>query len=131
HQSSAARTAFRGNATSGGFLGWPGWPVGSRLPVYKEARPLPPLPSFQTFFADQRDDGTKPFGKVLDGNTGVFARVRYSIPQIANIQYLYLNNHGDRQLHDGEYAWATKFNLISGEIITADKYTLAAEYLRG
>ncbi|PYQ27656.1 MAG: hypothetical protein DMF56_18775 [Acidobacteria bacterium] len=131
HALTAAATAFRGNDTMGALLGWRGWQVGSRLSVYNEARPLPPLPSFQTFFADQRDDGTKPFGKDLDGNTGVSARVRYSIPQIANIQYLYLNNHGDRQLHDGEYAWATKFNLISGEIITADKYTLAAEYLRG
>jgi len=131
HALTAAATGFRGNDTMGALLGWRGWWIGNRLSSYNEVIPLPPLASFQTFFAGQRHDGTKPFGKDLDGNTGISARMRYSIPQIANVQYLYLNNHGDRKLHDGEYSWATKFHLLSAEINTADKHTLAAEYLRG
>jgi len=131
HVLTAAGTAFRGNDSMGALLGWRGWSIGNRLSVYNEALPLPPLDSFKTFFADQRRDGTQPFGKDLDGNTGVSGRVRYSIPQIANIQYLYLDNRADRHLHNGEYAWATKFHLISAEIASGQNYTLAAEYMHG
>ena len=131
HTLTAAATGFRGNDSMGALLGWRGWTVGNRLSTYNEVLPLPPLASFQTFFAGQRDDGTKPFGEDLDGNTGISARVRYSIPQIANVQYLYLDNRADRELHQGEYAWATDFHLISAEFGNPDRYVLAAEYMRG
>ncbi|HJQ37397.1 MAG TPA: hypothetical protein VKB93_09680 [Thermoanaerobaculia bacterium] len=131
HALTAAATGFRGNDSMGALLGWRGWTIGNKLSTYNDVLPLPPLASFQTFFADQRDDGTQPFGQDLDGNTGVSARVRYSIPQTANVQYLYLDNRADRLLHDGEYAWATDFHLISAEFGSADRSILAAEYMRG
>ncbi len=126
-----AATAFRGNDSMGALLGWRGWTVGSRLSTYNDVLLLPPLPVFGTFFADQRDDGTKPFGKDLDGRTGIAARVRYSMPQRANVQYLYVDNRGDRRLYDGEYAWATDFHLISAEIGNQDSFVVAAEYMTG
>ena len=126
-----AATAFRGNDSMGALIGWRGWTIGSRLATYDEVLPLPPLAVFGTFFADQREDGTKPFGNDLDGNTGVAARVRYSLPQRANVQYLYLDNRGDRRLHDGEYAWATDFHLVSAEIGNPDSVVVAAEYMTG
>ncbi len=131
HVLTTAATAFRGNDSMGALLGWRGWTIGNRLATYDEVLPLPPLDTLQTFFADQRDDGTKPFGDDLDGNTGLAARVRYSLPQRANVQYAYVDNRGDRRLHRGEYAWATDFHLISAEAGNADGFIAAAEYMTG
>lgn len=135
HTLTAAATAFRGNDSMGALLGWRGWTIGNRLSTYEDVLPLPPLDTLQTFFADQRDDGTQPFGEDLDGNTGFAARVRYSIPQRANIQYEYVDNRADRRLHHlpdkGEYAWATDFHLISAEAGNPDSVIVAAEYMTG
>ena len=128
HVLTTAVTAFRGNDSMGALLGWRGWNVGNRLSAYGEVLPLPPL---SPFFASQRDDGTKPFGRDLDGNTGYAARVRYSVPQRGNVQYAWVDNRGDRELHRGEYAWATNFHLVSGEIGNPDSFIAAAEAMRG
>jgi len=128
HAVTAGLTAFQGNDTMGALLGWRGWTVGNRLSTFGEVLPLPPL---GPFFVDQRDDGTKPFGRDLDGRTGYAARVRYAIPQWGNIQYAYVDNRGDRELHRGEYAWATDFHLVSGEIGDPDRVIVAAEFMRG
>lgn len=128
HIVTLAATGFRGNDTMGALLGWRGWSVGNRLSAYDEVLPLPPLHSA---FADQRDDGTKPFGRDLDGKTGYATRVRYSVPQRANVQYAYVDNRGDRELHRGEYAWATDFHLISGEIGNPDEFAIAGEVTLG
>jgi hypothetical protein len=126
-----AATAFRGNDSMGALLAWRGWSVGSRLSTYGEVLPLPPLGSLQTFFAEQRDDGTKPFGKDLDGRTGFAARARWSRPERMNVQYAWLDNRGDRALYAGEYAWRTKFHLIGGEIGDPNRLVVAAEYMTG
>ena len=131
HAITAAATAFRGNDTMGALLAWRGWSSGNRIAAYGEVLPLPPLPSLDQFFALQRDDGTQPFGRDLDGRTGYSARVRYSLPERANVQYAFVDNQGDRLLHRGEYAWATRFHLLSAEGGSADRLTVAAEYMRG
>ena len=131
HILTTAATAFRGNDSMGALLGWRGWTVGNRLSTYGEVLPLPPLTSFNTFFSGQRKDGTKPFGTDLDGNTGYAARVRYSVPQRGNVQYAYVDNRADRELHRGEYAWATDFHLLGGEIGNPDGLAIAAEVMRG
>ena len=135
HTLTTAATAFRGNDSMGAELGWRGWTVGNRLSTYDDVLPLPPLASFGTFFRDQRRDGTKPFGSDLDGGTGISTRVRYSVRQRANVQYAWLDNRGDRLLHDSghgsEYAWATKFHLVSAEIGNTDNFVLATEYMSG
>ncbi|HUP62288.1 MAG TPA: hypothetical protein VNA69_17925 [Thermoanaerobaculia bacterium] len=131
HVITAAATAFEGNDTMGALLAWRGWSIGNRLSAYDEVLPLPPLPELGTFFADQRDDGTKPFGRDLDDNIGYSARVRYSVPQRANIQYAYVDNRADRRFYRGEYAWATDFHLVSAEAGNPDDFTIAAEYMTG
>jgi hypothetical protein len=131
HALTTAATAFQGNDSMGALLAWRGWAIGNRLSTYSEVLPLPPLPSLATSFPLQRKDGTKPFGTDLDGRTGYSARVRYSVPQRANVIYTYLDNRGDRELHRGEYAWATKFHLLGLEVGDADRLVLAGEYMRG
>jgi hypothetical protein len=138
HVITGAATAFRGNDTMGTLLAWRGWTVGNRLSMWDEVLPLPPLPSLADTgaFFRQRDDGTKPFGRDLDGKTGYSARLRYSVPQRGSVQYTYVDNQGDRKLYppgslSGEYSWATKFHLVSAEIGNPDRFVVAAEYMKG
>lgn len=128
HLVTTGLTAFRGSDSMGALLGWRGWSVGNHISAYGEVLPLPPL---SPFFAAQRDDGTKPFGRDLDGETGYAARLRYSVPQRGNVQYTYVDNRGDRELHRGEYAWETDFHLLGGEIGDPDRVVLAVEAMRG
>lgn len=127
HALTTGATAFQGNDSMGALLAWRGWAIGNRLSTYNELLPLPPVP----FFPLQRTDGTKPFGGDLDGRPGYSARVRYSVPSRANVLYTYVDNRGDRELHRGEYAWATKFHLLGGEIGNPDRLIAATEYMRG
>ena len=131
HAVTGGMTAFRGNDTMGTLLGWRGWSLGDRVSTWAEVLPLPPLGSLQGPFVAQRDDGTRPFGSDLDGHTGYAARLRYSVPQRGNVQYTYVDNNGDRELHGLEYAWDTRFHLLGGEVGRTDGFTLAAEYLFG
>lgn len=131
HAITTAATAFRGNDSMGALLAWRGWALGNRLSTYNEVLPLPPLATLDAFFPLQRKDGTKPFGTDLDGRTGYSARVRYAVPQRVNVLYTYLDNRGDRELHRGEYAWATKFHLLGIEAGNPDRFTVAGEYMRG
>ncbi|HEY0158018.1 MAG TPA: hypothetical protein VGF28_12095 [Thermoanaerobaculia bacterium] len=131
HAVTGGATAFRGNDTMGTLLAWRGWSSGSRLAAFGEVLPLPPLPSLPRYFPLQREDGTQPFGRDLDGRTGYSARVRYSVPERANVQYTFIDNRGDRLLHRGEYAWATHFHLVGAEAGDPDRLTVAAEYMTG
>jgi hypothetical protein len=131
HAITTAATAFRGNDTMGVLLAWRGWSVGNRLSTYDDVLPLPRNSTLPQFFPLQRE-GTKPFGKDLDGRTGYAARVRYAVPQQrGNVLYTYVDNRGDRLLHDGEYAWATTFHLLGAELGDPDKVVVATEWMKG
>src|SRR4029079_5070955 len=108
------------------LLAWRGWAIGDRLSVYEEGLPLPPLPDFPNQIGV-----TRPFESDLDGRTGFAERVRFTLPERANIQLLHFDNRGDRGLYHGEYAWNTKYNHISGELGTMGPTTFAAEYMWG
>jgi hypothetical protein len=127
-----AGTAFRGNDTMGTLLGWRGWAVSSRVATYREALPLPPLFSFSNpkMFLDQRD-GTVPLDRDLDGRTGFAGRIRYSVPERGMIQFVRLDNRGERELYRDQYSWQTRFNLVSAELGSQDSTVLAAEYMNG
>jgi hypothetical protein len=119
-------TAFRGNDTSGTLLAWRGWAIGSRLSVYDEPLPLPPLPDFPL-----QQHTTVPFSGDLDGRTGFAERVRFTLPERANVQLLHFDNRGDRKLYGGQYSWETRYDQVSGEVGTTSPTTFAAEYMWG
>ena len=127
---SLGATAFRNNDTMGALLAWRGWSVGNRLSVYDEVLPLPPLASLKTGFPDQRD-GTIPFERDLDGRTGYAVRGRVQLPERAMLQVAHVDNNGDRLEYRGEYAWRTKFNVISAEAGSSSPVTVLAEYMWG
>lgn len=128
HTVGGAVTAFRGNDTMGTLLAWRGWPHGDRLTAFGETIPLPPLDSLADDgpFWRQGDSGTQPFGRDLDGNTGWSARIRYG-----PVQYTYLDNGGDRELHGDQYAWDTRFHLLSADFGDPDRFLVAAEAMVG
>lgn len=127
----AGATAFRNNDTAGALLAWRGWTVGDRLSVYNEVLPLPPLFSLSGGFADQRADGTVPFEQDLDKRTGYAARLRAQLPERANVQLTHFDNRGDREEYRDEYAWQTRFDVLSAQVGQTSPTTVAAEYLRG
>jgi hypothetical protein len=65
-------------------------------------------------FARQRDDGTRPVDE-LDGRVGWHARGRWSREGLGLLQFAWTDNRGDRALHRGQYAWATRFASVGGE----------------
>lgn len=127
-----AGTAFRGNDTMGTLLGWRGWAVSSKVATYREKLPLPPLFSLNDpkSFLDQKR-GTVPFDRDLDGRTGFAERVRFTMPERAVIQLAHVDNRGERELYDDQYAWQTRFDLLSAEVGSQDATVLAAEYMNG
>ncbi|HEX2061169.1 MAG TPA: hypothetical protein VHK90_10545, partial [Thermoanaerobaculia bacterium] len=130
HAITTGATAFRGNDTMGTLLAWRGWAMHDRIATLGEVLPLPPLASLDTFFAKQKD-GTRPFGNDLDGRTGYAARVRWSVPERANVQYTFVDNRGDRELYVDQYAWATRFHQLGAELGDPGATIAAAEYMTG
>src|SRR4029078_10697259 len=134
HQLSLAAGAFTRNDTSGPLMAWRGWALDARLTTYGEVLPLPPLFSLRDprfFGGRQRSDGTKPFGRDLDGRIGWTGRVRWQAPQRFTVQLTGVDNRGDRALHHGEYAWYTEFLLLGADYRITEHTTIAAEAARG
>jgi hypothetical protein len=107
---------FGGNDTAGALLAWRGWAMGTRLAVVAETLPLPPLPTLARgeAFAEQRDDGTRPVDE-LDGRVGWHVRGRWARDGVGLVQAAWTDNRGDRALHRGQYAWATRFASAGAE----------------
>ena len=111
-----AGMAFGGADTAGALLAWRGWAMGTRLSVVGETLPLPPLPTLAPgeAFGEQLRAGTRPIDE-LDGRIGWQARARWSRSGIGLVQAGWTDTRGDRGLHDGQYAWATRFASAGAE----------------
>jgi hypothetical protein len=126
-------SVFGGNDALGAVLAWRGWGMGDRLTVFGETLPLPPLHSLARggAFTEQRDAGTRPLGRDLDGRPGWAAWARWEAPERALLQATHLDNRGDRGLYDGEYAWETAMDQLGAELHLPAAFVLAAEGVRG
>jgi hypothetical protein len=125
-----AGMVFASSDTAGTLIGWRGFAMGARLSVLGETLPLPPLPTLAPggAFGDQRA-GTRPIDE-LDGRPGWHVRGRFSKPGRALLQAAWTDTRGDRALHDGQYAWATRFWSLGGEL-QLGPVRLVAEGLTG
>ncbi len=105
---------FGGNDTAGTLLAWRGWAMGDRLTVFNETLPLPPLPGLEPGggFEPQQDAGTQPFGSDLDGRLGWASTLTYRFGETGALRLSGYDNQGDRELHDGQYAWDTRFYTV-------------------
>jgi hypothetical protein len=126
-----AGTVFVANDTQGTLIAWRGWSVGDRLTTLNEVLPLPPLRSLAPGggFQDQRR-GTRPFDE-LDGRLGWQARARWERPQAFLVQASFLDNRGDRALHDGQYSWRSRFGAVGTELHLSRSVRLIAEGMIG
>ncbi|MEM6792480.1 MAG: hypothetical protein AAF725_00735 [Acidobacteriota bacterium] len=120
------------NDTAGALLAWRGWAFGDRLSVIEETLPLPDIPALRDggAFDEQNDVGTTPFTRDLDGQAGWGAFIRWQRPDVATLQYTRYDNRGDRDLHGGEYAWDTHFDLFGADLHLGN-WSFAAEFMTG
>jgi hypothetical protein len=129
-----AAQIFVGNDTGPALLAWRGFALHQRISVLGESLPLLNLPSLRApdqFFL-QRDDGSQPFGPDLDGRIGYTLRVRQSFAGGAHVSAAWVDNRGDRKLHDGdEYAWNTQFAIIGFDLPLSDDWMLLGEAIHG
>jgi hypothetical protein len=126
-----AGMAFGGSDTAGALLAWRGWAMGTRLSVVGETLPLPPLPTLAPggAFGEQRRAGTQPIDE-LDDRLGWHVRGRWSRAGAGLVQAAWTDTRGDRGLHDGQYAWATRFASVGAEV-QLGRFRLVAEGLAG
>lgn len=126
-------TIFGGNDSNGALLAWRGFSMSNRLTGYGEFLPLPPLLSLAPGggFAEQRDDGSKPFGRDLDDRYGHSGTIGWQRPQRASFRITRYDNRGDKALYRGEYAWHTRFDLVGGDFHFGNGLSFAAEWLDG
>jgi hypothetical protein len=111
-----AAMAFGGADTAGALLSWRGWAMGTRLSVVGESLPLPRLPTLEAggAFGEQRAFETRPVAEI-DDRIGWQARGRWSKNGVGLVQAAWTDTRGDRALHDGQYAWATRFASLAAE----------------
>lgn len=126
--------ALGGNDTSGTLLAWRGFSLHDRVTVIAEVLPLPPLAGLAEGggFAIQRDDGTRPIGRDLDGRLGWSARVAWRDDERGwNTRVRVADNRGDREEHRGEYAWRTRTIAAGSSAALGARWTVAGEVLAG
>ncbi|GAA3918916.1 hypothetical protein [Litoribacillus peritrichatus] len=132
NQWSLATTIFGGNDSMGAILAWRGWSHGRHRSVFGDTLSLPELDSLNTGgpFEDQRDDGSKPFGRDLDDRPGYAIRTAWQTEDyLFNLSWV--DNLGDTELHHGEYAWRTKFAILGASWFVTDEFELLAEGTSG
>lgn len=132
NQLGAGATLFGGNDALGAQLAWRGWTYGKRLSVLDETLPLPPLMGLadEGGFNKQDDEGSKPIGKDLDSRPGYALRAFYRQEDL-NLQATWVDNRGDRHLHNGEYAWDTRFLLLGFHWQITQNLSVLGEWMKG
>ncbi len=133
HEWELAATAVTGNDSAGALLAWRGFAQHDRISVFGEVLQLPALPTLANgaAFGDQRDDGSKPFGRDLDGRVGYALRARVGAPDRFRLLATHVDTRGDRGLHRGEYAWRTKFTNLGGEFHVNARWSFVGEIISG
>ena len=127
-----AATAFGGNDSMGALLAFRGWSYGRQRTVFGDVLALPPLNSLRDdqAFGGQRDDGTKPFGRDLDGDPGYALRSSLALGD-ATFKLTWVDNKGDTTLLHREYAWRTEFTLLGAALQVSENFELLGEAMTG
>ena len=127
-------TVFGGNDQLGTLVAWRGWAMHDRLSLLDESLALPPVFSLESdgsFGQFQRPFRTTSFGQDLDSRPGYSLRAGFNNDGRVSAQLAWVDNLGDRELHDDEYAWRTKFWLLGGFWAVNDQLELIFEGTRG
>lgn len=125
-------TLFGGNDSMGALLAYRGWSYGRLRTAYNDVVALPKLETLSDtgLFSEQRQDGTKPFGRDLDHRPGYALRLAYTSDRLA-LSAAWIDNLGDTELHQGEYAWRTKFGILGVSWFATPELEFIAEASKG
>lgn len=129
---STAATLFGGNDSMGALLAYRGWSYGTIRTGLGDVLAIPSLMSLQDgqVFEGQRDDGTRPFGKDLDGKPGLALRAEY-LSDFLVLSATWVDNQGDTELHQGEYAWRTQFGILGATWLLNEDIDVVFEASKG
>ena len=123
---------FIGNDSTTSQLTWQGWSIGRHKSFYGQVLTLPELEHLNGgIFSDQRDDGSKPFGRDLDSRYGYWLSAYWSMDETLTFSASYLDNNGDGRLYLGEYAWDTQFAIAGLKWQFKDNWLLLLETMHG
>lgn len=99
---------FAMNDTAGALLAWRGWSLHDYEATLNDRLPIPNLSSIPAAFPLQAAR-TRPFVEV-DGRPGYYLGATLERPGLGKLRVLYYDNRGNPSaLHDGQYAWHTRF----------------------
>lgn len=123
---------YWGNDPAGSLLSWRGWALHDLQAGTGTKVPLPELTVFNyngTFSAQR--PYSQPI-KEVDDRPGFYTGLRWRHRQGSQLGYAYYDNRADpSQIRDGQYAWHTRFHLLSLEGRLPGQLTLLAQYLIG
>ncbi|MCK5881237.1 MAG: hypothetical protein KAG18_05120, partial [Sinobacterium sp.] len=128
-----AATAFKGNDSGGALISWRGFSYGNNLVYLTETVPLPDIISLDDggMYDKQQDEGTKPFAEDLDGNWGYALRAALGEPGNYQLKLTAIDNRGDGELYQGEYAWHTQFYILGASYNISDNWIVLGEASEG
>lgn len=125
-------SVYWGNDPAGSLLSWRGWALHDLQAGTGTKVPLPELSLFNyngTFSAQR--PYSQPI-KEVDDRPGFYTGLRWKHRQGSQLGYTYYDNRADpSQIRDGQYAWHTRFHLVSLEGRLPGQLTLLAQYLVG
>jgi len=123
---------FIGNDSTTSQLTWSGWAIGRHKSIYGEVLPLPALSEIDNgIFSEQRDDGSKPFGRDLDHRYGYWLSSYWSVNESLTFTLSFLDNNGSGKLYRHEYAWDTQFIIFGAKWQFDDSWLLLLETMHG
>jgi hypothetical protein len=123
---------FAGNDSTTSQSTWRGWSIGRHKTNYGQVLSLPKLANLnEGIFSDQRDDGSKPFGRDLDSRYGYWINGYWSFNEAITATVSYWDNNGDGKLYRGEYAWDTQFAIAGLKWQFANNWLLLIETMHG
>lgn len=130
---SLAATAFKGNDSGGALISWRGFSYGNNLVYLNETVPLPDITSLEDggMYDKQQDEGTKPFAEDLDGNWGYALRAALGAPGHYQLKLTAIDNKGDGELYQGEYAWRTQFTILGASYNVSENWIVLGEVSQG
>ncbi|MBI2380352.1 MAG: hypothetical protein HYV16_06335 [Gammaproteobacteria bacterium] len=123
---------FGWNDPAGALLAWRGWSVGERVTGLNERLDLARLPVWRPGGALPRQKPwVEPFTEI-DDRLGYYTGLRYAWTDALKLSALHYDNRGEPTvIHDGQYAWATRYDQVAALWKPAEAWEVSAQALRG
>ncbi|MES2322217.1 MAG: hypothetical protein V4633_08155 [Pseudomonadota bacterium] len=103
----------KANDPIGTLLTWRGWSISDRISGVREPLLLAELPVYRPDGPLRRQSRSIHMARELDGRLGYQAAVNYGYSGWLELSAMHYDNRADPLVvHDGQYAWRTRFNHL-------------------